>query len=51
MKFKVVLDFDADIPEDNIEDFTEAAKHCLEEGAEAFGASVAVEEIEAIIGE
>lgn len=51
MKFKVILDFDIDMPEDNIEEFTEAAKHCLEEGAESFYASVVVQEIEAIKGD
>jgi len=49
MKFKVLLDFDCDMPEDDIEEFTDAARQCLEEGAEAFYASVVVLEIEAIV--
>lgn len=48
MKFKVILDFSGDMEEDNIEEYTELAKYCLEEGAETFHCSVVVEKIEAI---
>lgn len=45
MKFEVILDFDIDIPEDNLEEFTASAKQCLEEGAEYFHADVKVHKI------
>ena len=48
MRFKVILDFDIDMPEDNLEEFTACAKQCLEEGAEAFHANVKVHKISAI---
>lgn len=48
MKFKVILDFDIDMEEDNVEEYAAAAKYCLEEGAEAFYANVTMHEIEAI---